>query len=168
MTIQIDTPDEILALYIEGADLLEEAISGLNDSDLDQSLLEDSWSIRQIVHHVADGDDLWKNFIKAALGDCDGALTLQWYWDKPQMEWAECWKYAQRNVEPSLALLHLNRQIIGEILQEIPDAWDKSVRIQHPQRGEERVTVEQIMKMQARHVVGHIQDIQAIRKTHQV
>jgi uncharacterized damage-inducible protein DinB len=168
MMKEVDTPDEILALYVEGADLLEETLSGLSDSELDLSLSEDSWSIRQIVHHVADGDDLWKNFIKAALGNCEGIFTLQWYWDKPQMEWSECWKYAQRSIEPSLALLHLNRKIIAELLQETPNAWEKSIRIQPPQKAEERVTIQRMLKMQARHVVGHIQDIQAIRHAHQV
>jgi len=41
------------------------------------------------VHHLADGDDIWTICIKAALGNSEGLFSLQWYWDKPQTEWAE-------------------------------------------------------------------------------
>jgi hypothetical protein len=38
---------------------------------------------------VVDGDDIWKPCIKAALGNSDGLFSLQWYWEKPQTEWAQ-------------------------------------------------------------------------------
>jgi len=45
-----------------------------------------AWTIRQIVHHVAGGDDLWKAAIKAAIGNSRGLFSYCWYWDKPQDE----------------------------------------------------------------------------------
>jgi len=118
MATQAKLSTTILAQYAEGPALLESALAGLTESDLDLALSVDSWSIRQIVHHIADGDDIWKTCIKAALGNSDGLFTLQWYWDKPQMVWSENWTYASRGIESSLALLCANRRHIMESYKE--------------------------------------------------
>jgi len=166
MIDQVDTHEAILKQYAEGPALLDSALAGLSESDLDFALSADSWSIRQIVHHLADGDDIWKLCIKAALGNPDGLFTLQWYWDKPQMEWSENWKYASRSIASSLALLHANRRHIVELIQPTLDAWEKSIWLKPPNRLQERITIGWVLEMQAQHVVGHIQDIQAIRQAH--
>ena len=166
MTDRTYTPNEILALYADGPAQLESALSGLTDSDLNLALTSDSWSIRQIVHHLADGDDIWKICIKAALGNSDGSFTLQWYWEKPQMEWSVNWKYTSRGIESSLALLRANRRHIVELVEQVPGACEKSIRLQQPGKPEVRITVFEVIEMQAGHVVGHIKDIQTIRQAH--
>ena len=167
MINQTESPAEILVLYADGPARLESALAGLTESGLDLALSADSWSIRQIIHHLADGDDIWKICIKAALGNSDGAFTLQWYWDKPQMEWSQSWKYTSRRIESSLALLRANRHHTLELIQQVPDAWEKSIRLTRPDQ-EKRITVGWIVEMQARHVLEHIKDIQAIRQAHGV
>jgi len=92
---------------------------------------------------------------------------LQWYWDKPQMEWSQSWKYTSRRIESSLALLRANLHHTLELIQQVPDAWEKSIRLTRPDQ-EKRITVGWIVEMQARHVLEHIKDIQAIRQAHGV
>lgn len=162
------TSRDILALYAEGPALLEAALNGLTEPDLNLSLADNAWSIRQIVHHLADGDDLWKTCIQAALGNNEGIFTLQWYWDKSQMEWSECWKYSSRSIAPSLALFRANREFIVDLLRQIPDAWDRSIQVQWPQRPMARISVGGVLEMQARHVVDHNKDIHAIRELHNI
>jgi len=99
MTEQGHDPAAILARYIDGVAQLEAAIVGLTESDLDIAQAAGRWTIRQIVHHVIDGDDLRKVCIKAALGNSEGIFSLQWYWDKSQDEWVESWDYAGRAIE---------------------------------------------------------------------
>jgi len=166
MTNQIDTFETALARYADGPTLLDSALAGLTESDLDLALSTDSWTIRQIVHHIADGDDIWKICIKAALGNSDGLFTLQWYWDKPQMEWSANWNYASRGIELSLALLHANRQHTVELVKQSAEAWKKSIWLKPPKGRKERITVAWIIEMQAGHVVDHIKDIRAILQTH--
>lgn len=168
MINRIETPDPILTQYAEGPALLKSALAGLTESGLDLSLTADSWSIRQIVHHLTDGDDIWKICIKAALGNPDGLFTLQWYWDKPQMEWSENWKYASRDIKSSLALLCANRRHIVELVKQIPNAWERSIRLKPPSGPEEHITVGGVLEMQARHIVNHIKDIRAIRQVYKV
>jgi hypothetical protein len=166
MTDHANDPEAILALYADDPAQLEAALTGLTESDLNLALTGDAWTIRHIVHHIVDGDDLWKTCIKAALGNREGLFSLQWYWDKPQTEWAENWQYADRSLEPSLALLRANRHHIEELVRRTPNAWEKSVRLKWPDTEEGRITIGAVLEMQARHIVGHINDIQMIRQAH--
>ena len=166
MINQIDASKTILTQYVDGPAQLESALVGLNESDLNLALSADSWSIRQIVHHIADGDDIWKTCIKAALGNSDGTFALQWYWEKPQMEWSENWRYASRGIESSLALLRANRRHIMELIEQTPGACEKSIRLKRPQKPEVRITIFDVLEIQAGHVIDHIKDIQAIRQAH--
>ena len=168
MTAPFISSESLLSEYANGPARLEAALTGLSDSELDLSLGENAWSIRHIVHHLADGDDLWKACIKAALGNGDGLFTLQWYWDKPQMEWSESWSYTSRSVESSLTLLDANRHHIIELLEHVPGALEKSIRLQPPHGAEVHITVREVIEMQVRHMTGHTQDIQAIRQAHGV
>ena len=168
MTTPVVAPESILSEYADGSARLEAALNGLTESELDRSLGENAWTIRQIVHHIADGDDLWKACIKAALGNSDGLFTLQWYWDRPQMEWSESWRYASRSVDSSLTLLDANRHHIVELLEHVPEALEKSIRVQPPHDAEVRITIRDVLEMQVRHMTGHTQDIQAIRQAHGV
>lgn len=166
MTEQVDDFEAILALYADGPAQLEAVLSGLSESDLNLAQTSDTWTVRQIVHHIVDGDDIWKTCIKAALGNADGLFSLQWYWSKPQTEWAENWKYANRPIEPSLALFRANRHHIVELLRQTPHAWEKSIRIKTPQNAEARITIGEVLEIQAPHVVEHIGDVQTILRTH--
>ena len=166
MTEHANDAGAILALYADGPAQLTDVLRGFTESELNLALTTGSWTIRQIVHHIVDGDDLWKTCIKAALGNSEGLFSLQWYWDKPQTEWAENWLYADRSLEPSLALLRANRCHIEELVRRTPNAWDKSIRLKWPDTEEERITIGEVLAMQARHIIGHINDIQMIRQAH--
>jgi hypothetical protein len=146
--------------------LLEEAVSGLTDAQLALSLGGGTWSIRQYVHHVVDGDDIWRTAIRAALGDIQCVFGFQWYWDIPQITWAERWDYASRALAPSLALLHAGRRYVVALLSHIPGAWERSLTMRWPDGQEQAITVGDILEIQAHHLVGHISDILTIQETH--
>jgi hypothetical protein len=161
MTDETRTPEEILALFAEGAALLQEAVAGLTEVQLDLALDGESWSIRQIVHHVVDGDDLWKTFIKVALGNSEGSFDLRWYWDLPQDTWAQRWKYAERPIEPSLARFVANRQHVVRLIEATQDAWGLSAWVRTPE-GRRQVPLSWVVTTQADHVVAHIEDVRRI------
>ncbi len=156
---------DILASYAAGPDHLEAAIAGLSAADLDLALSGDSWSIRQIVHHIADGDDLWKEFVKRAAGNPEGEFSLAWYWQIAQDEWARRWAYRERAIEPSLALFRASRAHIVQLLTHRPEAWSHSLLIRWPDE-EAHTSVGWVVAMQARHIDGHVDDIRRIREAH--
>lgn len=163
----MNTSKTILAQYADGPALLDSALAGLAETDLDLALSADAWSIRQIVHHLVDGDDIWKTCIKTALGNGEALFSLQWYTAKPQMEWSENWAYAQRDLDSSLALFRANRRHIVDLLEHIPDACEKSVRLQRPQRPETRITVFDVLELHVQHLADHLTDIRAILQEHE-
>ena len=163
---QMDNQKAATSQYADGPIQLNAVLKGLTDSDLDLALTTDTWTIRQIVHHIVDGDDMWKTCIKAALGNTAGLFSLQWYWDRSQTDWAANWKYANRPVEPSLELFRANRRHLAELIQQTPNVWELSIRIKHPQREEERITIGFVLEMQINHMIEHIGEIQVIRQAH--
>jgi uncharacterized damage-inducible protein DinB len=161
-----DNQTSILAQYAQGPALLETSLAGSGEADLDARGSQVGWTIRQIVHHIVDGDDFWKLCIKSALGNEEGEFTLEWYWALSQDEWAERWEYSRRSVDVSLALFKANRAHVLQLLEQVPDAWQRSIGMRRPDGQTERVSVGTAIEVQARHVVHHTKRIRAIREQH--
>jgi uncharacterized damage-inducible protein DinB len=162
----MNPPDDqhgVLDLYKQGPILLEQALHGLSDSELDHAPAQGVWTIREIVHHIVDGDDIWNIFIKMALGNQEGEFNLAWYWIKPQVEWSRDWRYADRAIDVSLALFKANRAHILQILGKIPAAWSMHAQFRKSDGSMEQVPVGMAVQIQANHVVHHIKRIQEIR-----
>jgi hypothetical protein len=104
MNAQLRGHEEIIANYGNCPSQLEAALLGLSEINLDLRTSAEGWAIREIVHHIADGDDMWKMFIKQAIGNPDSEFFLNWYWQEPQDAWAKSWNYNERLIEPSLAM----------------------------------------------------------------
>lgn len=155
--------ETLLAAYCAGPDLLRAAIAGLDEAGLSQSLDSQTWSIRQLVHHVVDGDFLWQVGLLAALGQAP-TFDLQWYWNRPQTDWAEAWQYAARPIQPALDFFAANRSRAAHLLRSIPGALARAMTVSWPSRPASALTVRDILLMQTRHVTGHIEDIQRIRR----
>lgn len=158
---------DMLSLYANGPVQLRAALAGLTDAQFDLTNNPETWTIRQIAHHVVDGDDLWKMMLKAALGNSDATTGLPWYWEKPQVEWGKNWNYAGRALGPSLALFDANRRHVQQLIEQIPAAWERSIWIQWREE-RERVTVGDIVASQVRHTAGHIDDIRSIREMYRL
>ncbi len=164
MTDQPMDRAKLLELYASGPDILTRVVNGLPAPELEKRFSPGEWSIRDIIHHIVDGDDIWNTCIKAALGNAEGEFTLQWYWDRPQLEWSRKWDYERRSLIISLALFRANREHIGELLRLNPDAWDRSVRIRWPGECEDsRITVEDVVTMHVNHLIGHLKDIETMK-----
>ena len=164
MTQPSESQGQILTRYTSASELLGSAIHDLDEAQLDLTLSPDSWSIRQLIHHIADGDYLWKEFLLRAAGDPEREFSLEWYWCLPQDEWVKRWSYAEREVANSMRLLAANRQHTLDLLSQTPWLWEKSLLIPTRQGGQERVTVGEVVEMQTRHVEGHVEDIRQIRQ----
>ena len=154
--------DAAVSLYREGPMLLEHAVMDLRDADLDAKPSGGGWSIRQIVHHVADGDDIWTLGIKMAIGNEEAEFALGWYGSLTQDTWAERWAYSRRSIAESLTLLKATREHVLQLLESVPDAWNRGVIVRTSKGEIERVPVGFVIQMQADHVVHHIKRIRTI------
>ena len=156
--------DSVIARYMDGPALLERALDGINEDAFDITPSKGGWTIRQIVHHLADGDDLWKLCIKQALGNEHTVFSLDWYRTLTQDTWADRWAYKQRSVEVSLALLKANRDHVMQLLEHVAGGWNKSIGFREPNGEIVEVPVGFVIEMQADHVVHHIRQIEKIIK----
>src|SRR5215470_5525894 len=71
MTIDNDS----LVRYAHAPKRLEAAVDALAEGDLDTERAPGEWTVRQLVHHIAEGDILWAGAIRAALRSPDRAGT---------------------------------------------------------------------------------------------
>jgi hypothetical protein len=155
------THEDILAQYVDGPDILERALSGLNESDLDTARSPGKWTIRQIVHHIVDGDDIWKTCLKAALGNSGCVYHFDWY---DQERWVEQLDYAGREIAGALDLFRANRQHVAGLLTHLPDVWGRHTIVTwaHIPDGR-RLTVGDMLCTQTIHVPWHVDQIRATR-----
>jgi len=154
------TPPEVaLQRFLEGPSTLERTLAGLREGALDRQPADGGWTIRQIVHHIVDGDDIWKTAIKMAVGSDQAEFTLAWYRSHTQREWAERWGYAQRPLAASLDLLKAMRTHIAQLLSMTPDSWTRSVSVRDAQGARELITVGFIVEMQTDHLLHHLNRI---------
>ena len=154
--------DRILSRFREGPALLEQTVSSLRDSELDFKPSTGGWSIRQIVHHITDGDDIWKLGIKMAIGNEQAEFSLGWYSSQTQDTWADRWAYNRRSIGVSLSLLKAIREHLLQLLASVPEAWDRVVVVRTQQEKIERVPVGFVIQMQADHLFHHLERIRAI------
>lgn len=151
-----------LSRFQEGPAILEHAVTGLRASQLDFKPSGGGWSIREIVHHIVDGDDIWKLGIKMALGNERPELSLAWYSSLTQDTWADRWAYNQRSIDASLSLLRAIREHVLQLLTSVPDAWNCAVVVRTPTGEIEHIPVGFVIQMQGDHLFHHVERIRAI------
>ncbi len=154
--------DQALCQFREGPILLERTVMGLRDCELDFKPSASGWSIRQIVHHIADGDDIWKFGVKMAIGNEQAEFSLRWYSSQTQDTWANGWAYSRRSIGTSLSLLKANREHVLQLLASVPEAWHRVVVVRTQQEKIEKVPVGFVIQMQAEHLFHHLVRIRAI------
>jgi hypothetical protein len=165
MTEKTETRDEVMARYASGIQALEDALAGLTAADLDRARAAGKWTIRQIVHHVADAELLWEVAIKSALGNCGCLFDAGWY--IPDNKWADPLCYATRPVDGAVALYGVIRQQVLELLEHVPGAWDKYVLFHRGNPDEAHIlTVGDMVTWQSRHATIHVEQILGTREVH--
>lgn len=158
-TLTERTPEQTLALYLAGIPALEEAVAGLSDADLELRLNPGEWSIRQIVHHVADSEATALAQSKFALAE-PGRLFIPNRYDPAA--WARGLAYERRDITPALALFAAVRGHLAQLLQELPDARQRATI--DPTGQEHPVGV--LIGMLVSHAYEHVENIREIRTLH--
>jgi hypothetical protein len=153
---------ELLQEYRKDSDNLAELVKDLQTDQLDLAPEQGGWNIRQIIHHIIDGNEIWKSFIKQALGGQDRPFELFWYWDLTQDEWAEKWRYGSRPIEPALGLYLANRDYLLSILSPYPEASTRSLEICWPAGDSSIWTIRDALKWDMEHTRNHLMDIRSI------
>jgi catechol 2,3-dioxygenase-like lactoylglutathione lyase family enzyme len=156
------SPQETLTLYIKGPDELEAALSGLSEADLDLAGTQGEWSIRAIVHHLAEGELIFVSPLKTAAAESGRIYYPNWH--SGNLVVAENLNYAGRPIEPSLALFRVVHSYVVQLAQYVPDVWEHYVQYSHGPR----VSFGAIINDAMAHTLEHIDEILEIRRIHGV
>lgn len=136
---------------------LRNAVSGLNDSQLDTPYRPGGWTLRQVVHHYADGH--LNSYVRFRL-----ALTEQRPTIKPYKEaaWAELPDGKAAPIEPSLSLIAALHQRWVMLLRALSE-YQFTRTFRHPELGE--VNLDWSLGIYAWHSRHHVAQILRLRKT---
>jgi hypothetical protein len=150
----------VRAAHIESLRRLPErlraAVSGLTDAQLDTPYREGGWTVRQVVHHVADSHSMC--YIRMKL-----ALTEDWPVVKGYDEaaWARLADSRTLPVEASLAILEALHGRWVALLEALPDE-DFQKGYQHSESGRQNLDkVLAIYDWHSRHHTAHITSLRA-------
>lgn len=127
---------------------IRRAVAGLSDAQLDTPYREGGWTIRQVVHHLADSHMNAYVRLKLALTEDKPAI-------KPYDEarWAELSDASTLPIEVSLRLLETLHERFTATLRSMQPA-DFARTFYHPEHGRE-FTVDELVGMYAWHGEHH-------------
>ena len=134
---------------------LRSAVKGLNDAQLDTPYREGGWTVRQLVHHVADSHI--NCYVRFKL-----ALTEDWPTIKPYDEaaWAEL-SDSDQPIEVSLVLITALHERWVALLESMSDE-DFRKGFNHPERGRQNLaTTLALYDWHSRHHTAHITSLRA-------
>ncbi len=136
--------------------LLDEVLRGLSDAQLDTPYRDGGWTVRQVVHHLADSH--MNALVRTKLILTEQNPTLKPY---DQDAWSGL-ADSRLPLSPSIAILrglHLRWVTLLKNLAE-PD-WTRTAL--HPEVGE--MTPEKIIGIYSRHGENHVAQIRSLRET---
>ncbi len=133
---------------------LRSAIDGLSDEQLDTRYRDGGWTVRQLVHHLADSHA--NAYLRFKWLVTEDHPTIKTY---DQDVWAAL-PDSQLPLESSLRLIEGLHQRWAAFLSQLPDAsWMRTGM--HPERGE--VTVDDLLDIYADHGAHHAGQITDLR-----
>lgn len=114
--------EELIRRYREGPQLLEAAVEGLTDEELDRRPQDGGWTPREVVHHVADSEMTSAIRLRRLVAEDDP--VIQGY---DQVEFARRLHYGERAIGASLAAVRSARETTASILEHMTEAeWNRA------------------------------------------
>ncbi len=135
---------------------LRAAVAGLTDAQLDTPYRPGGWTVRQLVHHLADSH--MNSYVRFRLALTENEPTVKPYDEKL---WANLSDARSASIESSLALLEsMHKRWI--LLLRALKAEDFARTLMHPESG--RGSLEKYLAMYAWHGKHHVAHITSLRE----
>ncbi len=150
-----DKRDDLIEAISELPTVLRAAVRGLNNAQLDTPYREGGWTVRQVVHHVADSHI--NSYVRFKLAMTEDKPPIKGY---DENEWA---KLSDNRMPPevSLQLLEALHTRWADMLRSMKPA-DFQRKLVHSERGE--LTLDSMVSLYAWHGRHHTAHITQLRK----
>jgi uncharacterized damage-inducible protein DinB len=137
--------------------LIENAVSNLDEKQLQTPYREGGWTIHQLVHHIADSH--MNAYIRFKLGYTEENPTIKTYEEKL---WAQTADVKNLPINISITLLHALHSRWSEFLKSLSEAdWQKTVY--HPEHKKE-ITLWFLLGLYSWHGRHHAAHITGLRE----
>ncbi len=156
-----DNKNTLVENFTSSLDLFETVFAKVPEDGLDWSAKEGEWTVRQVVHHVAEDLTVYGFFIEQALAMPGNKV---FFGEFPGNEaWADSLAFDQRPVSNALALMRAQRAYYAELINHFPDRWDNEIQF-FDQSGKKlsESTVRKMVTMLTDHMVEHFKMIKSI------
>ncbi len=147
---------DLIDRYLAGSDLLQRAVAGMSDEQLDAKPIAGKWSTRQVVCHLADFEPIYADRMKRVIAE----QCPSFFGGDPDT-FAANLAYDYRSTDAEINLLTAVRRHMTAILRELK--VDDFQRIgNHSEAGP--MTLETLLRNIGDHVPHHIGFIEEKRK----
>jgi hypothetical protein len=143
----------LIARYREGPSVVEAALAGATDAELDARPADGGWTARETAHHIADSEITSAVRLRRLIAEENPAIV-----GYDGDEFARRLYYGDRPVGTALAAIGAARASTAEILDHLTEAeWDrKGSHDEHPSYG-----VLEWLEIYAAHCHDHADQIRA-------
>ena len=139
-----------IAILRQLPDRLSEAVEGLEDTQIDTPYREGGWTVRQVVHHIADSH--LNSYVRFKLALTEFEPEIKPY---DEAAWAAL-PDSQMPVDVSLTLIWALHQRWVELLESMTEK-DFQKKFVHPERGvQDLATTLALYDWHSRHHTAHI------------
>jgi len=140
---------------MQAPELLRKATAGLSEAQLGTPYREGGWTVRQVVHHLADSH--MNSFVRTKLALTEDTPTIKPY---NQNAWATTEDAQRMDIAPSLSLFEgLHARFVALLSSLRPEDFERTFN--HPESGP--VTLNRQLQIYAWHGKHHIAHITSLR-----
>lgn len=148
----------LLERFRRGPELVAVVLTGVFGEEEDFLAEPSTWSIRQIVAHLADADLVGAHRFRQIVAEENPTLVAF-----DQNLWTKNLDYARRKPKQSLDTFRRLRGESYDLLKDLPpEAFDRAGT--HTERG--RITLGELLEGYAGHAESHARQMQAIREAY--
>ncbi|MZP28350.1 hypothetical protein GTO91_01265 [Heliobacterium undosum] len=154
--MKVEERAQLINQYREGITLVEDALQGVSEAELDYQPTPERWTIRQIIHHLADSEITSGIRLRRLLAEESPDIISY-----DQDYFAIALRYNLRPIESALQLYKWVRTTTLEILEFMDvEQWNRKGN--HSEIGEYSATL--WLQLYAEHGINHARQIRANRE----
>lgn len=146
--------EQVVESFAHGYSKVAQAIEGLSEEAVNFKPNPNSWSVKEIIVHLADTESVLIQRMKKVLSEDNPLLTA---FDQDQ--WADRLEYAAADFSVSLELIRLQRESFLPTLRRLkPEEWQRAGI--HTEIG--KLTFSDIAHKAVSHLEGHLGQIERV------
>lgn len=152
--------------FTSALDYLDSALTNVPEQGWDWAEKEGEWSLRQILHHLAEDCNVYAFIIERGLAT-PGCKV--YFGEFPgNLAWSNMLAWHERPIEIARELMHAHRKYLAELVGHFPDRWENTVAFYNESNKKvAEQSVEKMMVMLTEHMREHVEMIKNILKAHQ-